>query len=161
MINGIFLLLGSNIGDRKWFLQRARELLSGEGIVIVKQSSYYLTPPWGKTDQPYFLNKALQVETLLGPELLMKKCLKVEGMLGRERTEKFGARTIDIDILYYNDVIITSELITIPHPRLHLRRFALSPLAEIAPDFIHPILKHSQEMLLANCEDRLPVRKVR
>ena len=160
MINGIFLLLGSNIGDRKWYLERARELLTARNILLLDASSIYLTPPWGKTDQPYFLNQVLKIETPLPPDMLMAACLETESELGRVRKEHYGERTIDIDLLYYNDLVIDSGFLTVPHPRLHLRRFALAPLAEIAPHFIHPVIRLNQTELLEACPDSLPVRKL-
>lgn len=160
MINGIYLLLGSNTGDRNRYLQEARRILSLNDLSIVEKSSLYLSPPWGKTDQPYFLNQVLNVSTQLEPELLMAACLRTENELGRKRLEKYGPRTIDIDLLYYHGRVCATELLTLPHPRIHARRFVLVPLTEIAPDFVHPVLKKTQTELLRECPDPLPVRKL-
>ena len=112
------------------------------------------------TRQPYFLNQALQISFRHPPEDLIRLCLETENKLGRIRTEKYGPRTIDIDILYFHNKIISNRHLIIPHPRLHQRRFVLAPMVEIAPMFIHPLLKQTQEKLLENCQDPLPVRKL-
>jgi len=160
MINGIYLLLGSNLGDRKWYLEQARINLINQDIKISDQSSLYLTPPWGYAQQPYFLNQVLQVSTSLEPELLMAACLQIEDILGRVRKTRYAERTIDIDILYYHDIVMATDLLTLPHPRLHTRRFTLVPMSELAPEFIHPVLKKTQSELLLECLDTLPVRKL-
>ncbi len=160
MINGIFLLLGSNIGDRKWFIEKAKERIRDNDVFITDSSSCYLSPPWGTVNQPYFLNQVIRVESSLSPESLMRLCLKIENELGRIRKERYGSRTIDIDLLYYNQIHCTTESLTLPHPRLHERRFTLVPMNEIAPDFIHPVLEKSQGDLLADCPDPLPVRQL-
>ena len=148
-----FLLLGANLGDRVATLRRAADLIS-ERIGLVSQASgWYETAPWGIADQPAFLNQVLTVETTLGPEAMLAQTQGIEQELGRVRVEKWGARIIDIDILYYDQLILQTELLTIPHPYLHQRRFTLVPLAEIAPDFTHPVLQKTTLELLAECED--------
>ncbi len=161
MINGKFLLLGSNLGDRKGFLEQARTKLSDRDVLISKQSSLYLSPPWGYTQQPYFLNQVICIATELDPALLMALCLQTEQELGRKRAGRYAERTIDIDILYYDDLVMATDMLILPHPRLHTRRFTLIPMTEIAPDFIHPSLKKTQAELLRDCPDTLPVRKLK
>jgi 2-amino-4-hydroxy-6-hydroxymethyldihydropteridine diphosphokinase len=160
MINGIFLLLGSNKGDRKSNFSQSRKLLTKSGIAIKEQSSLYLSPPWGYIYQPYFLNQVIKVATSLPPQSLLDTCLEIENKMGRLRKQRYGQRVIDIDLLYYNQEIIENPSLIVPHPRLHLRRFTLVPMTELSPDFIHPLLKDTQKKLLEKCTDTLPVRRV-
>jgi 2-amino-4-hydroxy-6-hydroxymethyldihydropteridine diphosphokinase len=159
-MNTAFLLTGGNLGDRFFNLQTAKELIEQDCGKIIKESSVYQTAAWGFTEQPDFYNEALQLQTNLSPEELMQKLLSVEKKMGRERNIKMGPRIIDIDILLMVDFIINTSLVTIPHPRLQERRFALTPLAEIAPDVMHPVLHQSIKQLLAVCKDKLPVYKI-
>lgn len=156
-MEGIFLLLGSNLGDRVNSLMQANEALEEKGIRILKKSSVYETAAWGKTDQQAFLNQVIQVDTFLEPDELLKVILKIELELGRIRKIKWGERLIDIDILYYHKLICKNNNLEIPHPGIPDRRFTLIPLVEICPGFIHPKLKISQKKLLDNCEDNLEV----
>ncbi len=155
-----FLLLGTNIGNRTKHLTDAKVLLEKFEVKITQQSSVYETAAWGKTDQQDFYNQVVEVATKHAPEDLLTTILSIEKDLGRVRNEKWGERIIDIDILYYNDLISHSQHLSIPHPQLHERRFTLAPLAELAPTFSHPILKKTSEQLLALCADELEVRKV-
>jgi 2-amino-4-hydroxy-6-hydroxymethyldihydropteridine diphosphokinase len=159
-MNTVFLLTGGNLGDRFFNLHHAKELIKQNCGLIVQQSALYKTAAWGFTEQPDFYNQALQLETELPAENLMKALLSIEEMMGRKRETKMGPRIIDIDILLMNDFIINSSLVTIPHPRLAERRFALTPLNEIAPNVIHPVLHKSISELLAACKDNLPVYKI-
>jgi 2-amino-4-hydroxy-6-hydroxymethyldihydropteridine diphosphokinase len=159
MSDGIFLLLGSNLGDRAANLEAARNKTQSFAS-IRKLSSVYKTAPWGKPDQPDFYNQVIAIETDLSPEDLLVALLRVEKELGRNRLEKWGSRTIDIDILFYNNSSISQERLTIPHPEIANRRFALIPLQEIAPDFVHPVLQKSITRLLEACRDTLKVERV-
>lgn len=156
-MKGIFLSLGTNLGDREQNLFRACELLTFKSIIIKRASSIYQTAAWGKTDQPDFLNQVLEVDTSYNPHFLLKKINKIESEMGRVRFEKWGERLIDIDILYYNNEIIKDEYLQIPHPEIQKRRFILEPMAEIAPKEVHPQHTHTQMDLLTLCSDPLDV----
>jgi 2-amino-4-hydroxy-6-hydroxymethyldihydropteridine diphosphokinase len=129
------LALGSNVGDKAANLARAiAELTAGRDIRVVRRSRDYRTPPWGKTDQDWFLNACIAVETSLTPHALLDRCREVERVMGRVRAERWGPRIIDVDILVFGDVTSADAGLTIPHPRIAERAFVLVPLAEIAPD---------------------------
>lgn len=148
-----FLLLGANLGDRAVTLAQAVVRIEQRVGRVVSQSNLYETAAWGATDQPAFLNQVLAVETTLEPEAVLTQTQAIEYELGRVRHEHWGARTIDVDLLYYDQLIWQSPTLTLPHPFLHQRRFALVPLADIAPDFIHPIHQKTTLDLLADCDD--------
>ena len=153
----LYLLLGGNLGKRTLYLQQARESIATQVGTIEKESALYETAAWGKTDQPSFLNQVLQVETILSPEQVLQTINQIEQDLGRERLEHWGARVIDIDILFYDDLVQQTQRLTIPHPQLHLRRFTLLPLHEIAADLVHPVLHQTIAQLLEICPDTLEV----
>jgi 2-amino-4-hydroxy-6-hydroxymethyldihydropteridine diphosphokinase len=155
MERGIFLLLGSNLGDKLDNLKRAREHL-GE---VFRTSAVYETGAWGNTDQPDFLNQVIEIGSPLAPAALLEKVLRIEKELGRIRLERWGSRLIDIDILLYGNKIVESANLIVPHPELPNRRFALTPLAEIAPSFLHPVLRKTIAQLLEECKDPLPVTR--
>ena len=161
MTSDIFLLLGTNLGDKKKNLDLAKIQITKSVGKVTKLSRIYETAAWGKTDQPSFYNQVLKVTSNLKPQELLNKLLDIEANLGRVRLEKWGERLIDIDILYFGSIIITSQRLTIPHPEIHNRRFTLEPLAEIANDFVHPALNKSSEELLLICQDPLAVSPVR
>lgn len=152
-MNGIYLLLGSNIEDRLANLKEAITLIGEEGITIVNRSAVYETAPWGKLDQNWFLNVGLQINTDLDPIHLLKSCQEVEGKMGRKRMEKWGPRVIDVDILYYENHIIQSDKLSIPHPGIPDRKFTLVLLDELAPNEKHPLSNKSHSSLLKECED--------
>jgi 2-amino-4-hydroxy-6-hydroxymethyldihydropteridine diphosphokinase len=159
-MNNVFLLLGSNLGDRKLFLQQAILHIAYDIAPTQKISSVYETQSWGKTDEPDYLNMVVELETELSAQTILDKILAIEQVMGRVREEKWGSRIIDIDILYYNDAIINEPGLHVPHPQLHNRRFTLEPLAEIAPDFIHPVLKKNNLWLKNELKDSLIVKKL-
>jgi 2-amino-4-hydroxy-6-hydroxymethyldihydropteridine diphosphokinase len=146
-----FVGLGSNLGDREGTIARAVELLSAAaGVEVVAVSQLRETEPWGPVEQPAYLNGAVQLETELSPRALLDVLLAVEQALGRDRTgERWGPRTIDLDLLLYDDVEVDAPGLTVPHPRLHERRFALEPLAELAPDAVVPGRGRVSELLAA------------
>jgi len=158
-MNTVYLLTGGNVGNRQQYLQESARLIEAACGKIIRRSAIYETAAWGKTDQAAFLNQALELSTLLAPAVLMKQLLAIEQTAGRKRAEKYGPRTIDIDILLFNKEIIQSALLTIPHAQMANRRFVLEPLNEIAPDYIHPVLKKTIARLLQLCPDPLPVKK--
>lgn len=153
-----YLLTGSNLGNRSRYLQRAHDAIAARVGRIIQVSSIYETAAWGKEDQPAFLNQVLHIETELLPNALMDTLLAIELELGRKRSTPLAARTIDIDVLLYDDLCYESTRITLPHPALHLRRFVLTPLAEIAPAKKHPVLHQHISNLLQHCTDPLAVR---
>ncbi len=135
----VYLGLGSNLGDRLANLQAAVQALEPQ-IHLIQASPVYETPPWGYLDQPYFLNQSLKMETDLSPADLLAFIKHLERELGREPTFRNGPRRIDIDILFYDDLILHEDQLQIPHPRLEKRAFVLVPLAAIAPNLRHPVL---------------------
>ncbi len=158
-MNTAYLLTGGNLGNREENLTIARELITQHCGTIVHASSLYETAAWGKTDQPSFLNQALQLQTVFNARQLIRKVLKIEKTMGRTREEKYGPRIIDIDILLFNEEIHDYRLLKLPHPEMQNRKFALMPLAEIAPDVLHPVFKKTITELLSDCKDDLPVKK--
>ena len=158
-MNKAYLLTGGNVGNRQQYLQESANLIGASCGKVTRRSSIYETAAWGKTDQDSFLNQALKLLTGLSADDLMKELLDIELQQGRKRMEKYGARTIDIDILLFNDDIIETDLVTIPHIQMANRRFVLEPLNEIAPDYLHPVLKKTIAQLLKICPDPLPVKK--
>ena len=158
-MNISYLLIGGNQGERTAQLALAREKIAAAAGDLLCVSSLYETAAWGKTDQPDFLNQALELATSLEATELLGVLLDIELQMGRRRLEKYGSRIIDIDMLFFNDAIIRLPQLVIPHPEIQHRRFALAPMAEIAPLFKHPVLGQSIQELLAVCDDPLAVRK--
>jgi 2-amino-4-hydroxy-6-hydroxymethyldihydropteridine diphosphokinase len=158
-MNKVYLLIGGNMGDRMANLAMAIKLIEEQIGNIELKSSIYETAAWGQTNQPDFLNQALLVNTNMQADELMSKLLSIENLMGRIRTIKLGPRTIDLDIMYFNNEVISTNLITIPHPKLAERKFVLEPLFEIAPNYLHPILNKTNASLLKDCGDSLAVYK--
>ncbi len=159
-MNNAYLLTGGNLGDRMENLRQARELIGQRCGSIRKASAHYETAAWGEEDQPAFLNQALWIATNLPPVDLMKELLAIEQDIGRKRDKKYGPRLIDLDMLLYEDEVIDSADLMLPHPQLPNRRFALTPLAEIAPRLVHPLTGTTIAAMLKLCKDKLPVKKL-
>lgn len=159
-MNIAFLLTGSNLGNRKDTLGKAKEYIALQCGDILSISSLYETAAWGNTNQPPFYNQALKIETALTARQLMRRLLKIEKLMGRVRKEKYGPRIIDIDLLLFNNEVHNYQLLKLPHPEMQNRRFALMPMAEIEATIIHPVLKKTITQLLQECRDDLEVKKV-
>lgn len=155
-----YLLLGTNLGNKLNNLQQATERIMGRVGDVTAVSWLYQTDAWGKTNQAVFLNQVLCVNTQLSPTELLDQIQQIEIDLGRERHEKWGARTIDIDILFYDQQTVITQRLLIPHPYLHTRRFTLMPLNDLAPNFVHPTLHKTTQQLLDECQDPLNVTRV-
>jgi 2-amino-4-hydroxy-6-hydroxymethyldihydropteridine diphosphokinase len=160
MESNVFLLLGANLGDRSKQLHAAAAEIDNRVGKVLQKSSVYQTAAWGKQSQPDFYNQVLRVQSLLTAETVLEEILLIEQHLGRVRNEKWGARTIDIDILYFGSMVVNSPQLTIPHPAVYKRRFTLVPLAEISPAFVHPVLQQTNEQLLRACDDPLTVERL-
>jgi len=155
-----YLLIGGNLGNRKENLAKAVSLINEQCGSLTRSSSIYETEAWGITDQPSFLNQALEISTSLNARQLMRKVLQIEEEMGRVRKEKLGPRIIDIDILLFENEIHDLRFLKIPHPEMQNRRFVLVPLAEINSTLQHPVLKKSIAELLEECPDNLEVKKI-
>lgn len=153
-----YLSAGSNLGDREQHLRNALASLRDADVVPVRVSDIIETEPVGLTGQPWFLNLVLEVRTAHSPEELLACCLEIERIHGRVRNFRFGPRTLDLDILLYDDLILDLPGLRIPHPRMAERRFVLEPLAQIAPAAVHPVLKASVRTLLERCSDPAETR---
>ena len=143
-----YIGIGSNLGERQGNCMKAVSLLRDSGITVTKLSSMLETEPWGLQGQPKFINMAVEAETVLFPKELLKLLKEIESEIGREPAERWGPRVIDLDILLYDDLVIKTPELEIPHPHIAEREFVLRPLSEIAPEKIHPVLKKSMKELL-------------
>ena len=152
-MNTVFLQLGSNMGDRDAYLKNVNKLITEEIGAIQKKSKIYESVPWGVENQNNYLNQVLEIKSEFLAEEVLEKVLQIEDKIGRIRNEKWGERIIDIDILFFNDLIVEKEGICIPHIHLHNRKFVLIPLNEIAPSFTHPKYNKTIGELLSECKD--------
>lgn len=159
-MNKVYLLLGCNLGDRANNIQKAIELIIEKIGNIYSQSSLYESAAWGKQDQPNFYNQLIVCNSKLQPLEILVKIFEIEKHFKRERIEKWGARSMDIDILFYNDSVINTTILSIPHTLLHKRKFALLPMCEVESKFIHPVINKSMDELLLLCDDELKVSKI-
>lgn len=160
-MNEVYLCLGGNLGNREENISDAIRLILREIGAIQEKSSIYETDAWGVQNQQAYLNQVIKISTKFPPNELLEKLLSIEKQLGRKRTEStnYESRTIDIDILFYNDLTFKTEILEIPHPRLHLRNFVLIPLNQINSELTHPVLNKSIKSILAECTDVLPVKE--
>jgi 2-amino-4-hydroxy-6-hydroxymethyldihydropteridine diphosphokinase len=159
--NSIYLCIGGNLGNREENLEETRDFIMFNIGDILAESPIYQSPAWGMEGAPDFLNQVLHVESTLTLTQLMDEIAELEEFYGRERSaEGYKSREMDVDVLFYNDEIVEEEGITVPHPRMHMRRFVLKPLSDIAGEFMHPVLKKTVTQLLAACEDTAEVKAV-
>lgn len=156
----VYLLLGSNQGNKDHFLAFARQEISRQIGAIITSSSIYKSAAWGKQDQDDFLNQVLKIQTFRQPKEVLFILQKIEQQAGRKRIEKWGTRTLDIDILFWDDLILNEPDLKIPHPGIPHRKFTLIPLAEITPDFLHPEFQLTIQQLLKSTDDTLKVTKI-
>lgn len=157
MLHQAQILLGSNIGDRKAYLAKAVEIIGSTIGIVTQQSRVFITPPWRIDDGNDFYNQAITIQTEHSPVQLLHALLDIEILLGRIRTGEMTSRTIDLDIAFFDDEVVASDDLTIPHPRLHIRRFALAPLNDIVPDKTHPIIGKTVSELLEGLSDQSEV----
>lgn len=160
-MNKLYLLLGSNLGNSRELLAVARKHIKRKIGPIKRLSKLYQTAAWGNTRQPDFLNQVIVLQTTLDAHTCLEYILEIEQNMGRIRTKKNAPRIIDIDILFFNKSIYHTKNLTVPHPAIALRRFVLTPLNELSPRFIHPVLGKSNHELLLNCSDTLNVKKIK
>lgn len=146
----VYLALGSNLGNREENLKQAISSLSPQ-MLVKEKSQVYETPPWGVEEQPRFLNQVVKAQTYLQPEQLLKHIKRLEVALGRKATFRHGPREIDIDILMYDDLVLNTSLLTLPHPHMHERGFVLLPMMDIAPELVHPLTGKSVREMLITC----------
>jgi len=158
--NMAYLSLGTNLGDRKQNLENCISFIGKKVGTLTQQSSLYQTKAWGVPNQPDFWNMVLEVQTSLSPPLVLKTILAIEIEMGRVRERKWFTRLIDIDLLFYGDLIIETPNLIVPHPYLQERNFVLYPLVELAPLLVHPILQKTVQELVAECGDELAVEKL-
>lgn len=156
----MIVLLGGNQGNVRATFHASLEFLNKRVGKVITMSSLYATQAWGPVKQDDFLNKVVIIETTLSPGLIMKQLLLIENIFGRKRSEKYGPRTLDLDILFFDEEIVKLEWLKIPHPEIHNRRFVLTPLCELVPRMKHPVTGKTMHTLLEECKDTLEVKKI-
>jgi 2-amino-4-hydroxy-6-hydroxymethyldihydropteridine diphosphokinase len=159
-MNYAYLITGGNMGTISEQLAFAAKLIEERCGKIIDKSDLYETAPWGKTDQPPFLNQAIVLETSLNARDLLNEILYIENLMGRDRAEKYGPRIIDVDIIFFNHQIINQPGLVVPHPEMANRRFVLEPLNQVIPAYIHPVFYKTVAELLQESNDQLPVNKL-
>jgi 2-amino-4-hydroxy-6-hydroxymethyldihydropteridine diphosphokinase len=158
----LFLGTGGNLGNKQANFDKVYTHIQNELGTILKHSQIYETAPWGFESDDLFWNQILLVETMFSPNEILERIAKIEAVFGRKRTgERYASREMDIDILYFDDLVLETENLAIPHPQIANRLFVLVPLAEIAPDFVHPILKLNSVEMLSVCKDNSEVKNVK
>lgn len=163
MMERCYILFGSNMGDKDALFAQACLLINNRCGRVVQVSAAYESEPWGFKAEEWFLNRVIVVETEKSPEELLQQLLDIERELGRIRhpeIQGYTSRTADLDLLYFGQRVINTDTLTVPHPRLHLRRFALVPMCEVAPEWVHPIFGRTQQELLQQCPDECVVREM-
>jgi 2-amino-4-hydroxy-6-hydroxymethyldihydropteridine diphosphokinase len=157
----IYLCIGGNLGEREANLEEARDFIDFNLGDVIAASAIYESEPWGMTDVPNFLNQVLEIQSELSDKELLEEIAELEEFFGRERSaEGYVSREMDVDVLFIDQATIETEELRVPHPKMQERRFVLEPLAEIAPDFIHPVLKKSIQELLVSCPDKGKVARL-
>ncbi|MCW3086344.1 MAG: 2-amino-4-hydroxy-6-hydroxymethyldihydropteridine pyrophosphokinae [Bacteroidetes bacterium] len=160
-MNYAYLALGGNIGNKLENMNKTQELINLRAGLITSESGIYATAAWGNTQQPDFYNKVIRIETGLSAVQLLEELLAIETQMGRVRTaEKWTERTMDLDILFYNDAIISEPHLKVPHPYIQERKFVLAPLAEIAESYVHPALHKTIGQLLSECSDASEIKRL-
>lgn len=159
-MSGIYLITGGNLGDRAANLAEASRRLNLQVGRVLASSALYETAAWGREEDPAYLNQVLEIDSDLEPRALLQACLEIEEAMGRIRSEKWAARHVDIDLLFYGNRCIDEPGLHVPHPRLAQRRFVLEPLCELVPEFIDPRSGLAVRELLRRCPDSLPVRRL-
>lgn len=163
MMEHCYILFGSNMGDKDALFAQACLLINNRCGRVVQVSAAYESEPWGFEAKEWFLNRVIVVETEKGPEEMLQLLLDIERELGRIRhpeIQGYTSRTVDLDILYFGQRVINTDMLTVPHPRLHLRRFALVPMCEVAPERVHPVFGLTQQELLQQCPDECVIREM-
>ena len=157
----VYLCLGGNVGDTRYYLKRAIELVNSRIGTVVLESGIYRSEPWGLDCSQWFLNQVIMVKTALEPESVLEQCLQIEAELGRTRSGNgYEPRTIDIDIIFFGKQVIDTSDLKVPHPLMHQRNFVLRPLCDIAPNFVHPVIGSTVQQLAELCGDKLVVEAV-
>lgn len=159
-MHNVYLLTGSNVGDSLALLNTAIKHINTQVGKVIQQSSIYKTAPWGNVNQQHFYNQVLLVQTTLSAHQVLQTILQIELDMGRVRELKWAPRTIDIDILFYDNLVMDEDDLTVPHPLLHLRKFTLQPMAELAANLVHPKLHATISQLLVLCPDTGLVEKL-